>query len=602
LVVGRGDRMISRLRMSPRAPLLPGDALALTGDADGGGALWLIHAGRNAARDGFDRAVFDPDEERCGLADARVALSRAVPALWQGVEDVPVDGAIRVGDGKEHPIDRLDGTSFGLAFGLALASASMGVAPARIAATGVVDPSGEVLPCDWIEAKVRAAYDLDFRGVVIPRGRDAAEAARRALPYRVGHFVDDTESTRSNIEYLIHMGEFVVVQVATLGDAIRSVVGDAANHLVTLSDRDVARLPDALTAIALEPRDKVADWSPIETAATLLLDRSCWTSEDRLRLAFAAVVAARHDGRSAEAAVVAAFDANAFLELQPSAPRRAAVAASCIQQAADTHTVPAPEARALIKRFLKPRREAHRDDLRVIGAAARWYGHRGDFRRSIELARDATQGWIDIGESGGASIPLCWWLRVATASGDDDALSEAVSVMERRFRDRSQHPFVAAAWIRSRVERGVAVDESEMNAPSIEAAPAHLSAGVERSRWLQRGGTSVPDVFVRRFTGTRTASESALMHVLVASGLLAAGGTPPATEALASFVEQVRDTGRTAAATNVLRVLTTRRVSRMATPKLVVTALAELRPGIVANLRSARPKPDDATLLKWWPY
>lgn len=379
-------------------------------------SLWTIAArspGRRASR---PWTPFGPRAHAAWRA-AAVALPRCLPVLWRSVHDASrtlpaatFRSAWLAAPGFEERDAVLDGPSFGLAFFLLQASATLDMPlPSDVLATAALDEHGRTGHVDALPAKLRGIVESasDIRRVLVcaSQREEAEEAAA---------------------------GGLTIVAVNDAGQALRCVFGDALSaRLVDAGgDPDARRdIVDAFFQLALVGRGAAVDWSPVERGAALALESWPLDPDARYRLTFARAVAARHENNTGE---MPAPDAD-WLSLQP-APIRLALLTHLVQQSADTGAPSWRDAEALAAAHLPTGvSEAFVPHLKLMGALARLQAVTGREREALNRQRELAETFASIYADAETSFPLSEWFRLAGVLADAAAFEDA-----ERFRRRMQ--------------------------------------------------------------------------------------------------------------------------------------------------------------------
>jgi hypothetical protein len=450
---------------------LPGCAVPIP-TVDGGTAtLWAATLGRGVGGD----AALGPRALEA-WRDAVLSMPRGIGLLWSAVSrhrDEPPTllklAARPLGMTGVSP-GTVDGPSVGLAFLLLLVSRVTGLAvPGDLTASAAVDASGLVSGVGGLAAKIaivtREAPRVRRMLVSASQAGEAARAARAGL---------------------------AIVGVRSVSEAARVVFGEALPRaLVDLASTTRGRrdLVDSLFRLALQGRSELVDWTPVESAVALALDRfPDLAAEDRDTLRFVRAVAARHERNTGE------LPGDGWLLGQPLA-LRVDLAAHFAQQSADTGLPSCDDVERLIAPLLPVRlEEAHVPQLRLAGARARMLAVNGRPGEAMRLDEALVRAFTAAFAEEEASHPLAEWYRLSGACRDAQAFSRAEQAAEAiaaRGGLEDGRAYLSLARAKSLVELG-RVDDA---LPLLEAAardvrlPEHLR--LSAMRWAARPGRAV---------------------------------------------------------------------------------------------------------------
>jgi hypothetical protein len=384
----------------------------LTAVSEAGGSLWVLTQASDPGTIGFG-----VEAERA-WRHAAAALPEALPFLWSSVRSArdrgrraaPLGALARQGAVAVRE-NLLDGPSFGLPFLLALASLVLErPVPPDVAASGVVEPDGSVLPVARIDEKILVLACLAprvGRVLVAPADEEAARAAAR--------------EAGTDLE---------IRAVATAAEALQEAFGDELASWGTRAGQDSSarpRIVASLFRLALSGRSHAVSWRPVEAAARAALDG--WpdlADGDRRTLEFVAAVAARHDRN---AGTLAEPDPE-WLQAMP-ALLRIEVVAHFVQQSADTGTPDVASAERLARQHLPPACEAHAGQLRLMGALGRLRSVTGSPREALALQQTVAETFERAFRYGDMSYALCECFRLAGALGDEEAFERAEALRAR---------------------------------------------------------------------------------------------------------------------------------------------------------------------------
>jgi hypothetical protein len=264
---------------TPRV-LAAGQVALVTIHGEGAGArgeLWALSM-RDDTTAGADAQFLAG--ARDAWLDAQCALPRALPLLWRSVREQharlgPVSALYPA---PENTSPTLDGRSFGLAFGLALASSVVGVpAPADVVATATLDELGRLGRVEGLGPKLEV---IDRIALSVRRVAIATEqlGEARDLLKRLG------------------ITRLELVPFSSLSRALEHLLSDPARAIDAATRPERGELVHSFFQLALGERRASVEWAPIERAADRALER--WAGDlepDHARmLEFARAVAARH--------------------------------------------------------------------------------------------------------------------------------------------------------------------------------------------------------------------------------------------------------------------------------------------------------------------
>jgi hypothetical protein len=446
-------------RLVPDAASVAGAAL-LVGEHRGSGALFWLSEG-----DPPERLVPFRGEAREQVELARRLVPRALPALVDpsGL-DAALTGARRAVLGATDP-GALDGSSFGLAICLAMASSLLELPIATdLVALARLDEMGRCLSVGHVEAKldVLTRWALGVQRVLVSvEQRDEAERIARALG-----------------------GHLSIVPVASLADAMRVAFGDVEDRLRARWMREperARRAAKALLSLARDGYHRLLDWSAVGRAARgLALELP--DGEHRWMAELAAHIAERHRGAPRE--IELRLD---WLARQPR-PFRLKLWAHIVQSAADGVDAWRPLLERA-EREVAERDDQHAEDLELAGALGRahaaWYAH----LPAMQWLERATRGWLALEEAHRASYAIAELLRVAGCAGNGGVVDEAIGVYGKPALEDPRTSDVARAFISVAIGRAlVATGAPERalrwlddGAAAWADAPPHAALG--RLRW-----------------------------------------------------------------------------------------------------------------------
>ena len=341
--------------------------------------------------------------------DAACAVPRSVPVLWESVraatQRIPTVRRIEsyVHAGTALVESTVEGTSFGLTFGLLLASRIFHLPlPHDLAASAALDANGHIDRVEGIDLKVRCLLEL------APRiGRLLVAEGQRELA--------DTAAG----------GEIDVIGVRTLGQALRTVFGSQLEDALVSAGADAAtrkELTRAFLRLSVASREAAIDWKPIEHAAKRA--REEWPplgNVERYTLEFTTAVAARHDRNAGDLSE----PSEAWLSAH-TLPVRLQIAAHLVQQAADAAKPTLDIAAKWVSRYASCEpREAFPHQLRLLGAEARLWAVTGRPVEALRRQEEVARTWWDAFDAAPISFSLTEWYRLSGACEDRASFGRA---------------------------------------------------------------------------------------------------------------------------------------------------------------------------------
>lgn len=399
-----------RTRYGTPPQLSPGTTAGLTVQADTT-VLWCIACGRHQS----DGATLGA-ATRAAWRDAGTSLPRAVPVLWRSVHEgtaqlplVSYLASVSEVSGVPDVRQPIDGPSFGLAFGLALASRVLGCAvPGDVLATATLDATGRIGGVGGLPQK------LGGLGRLAPSVRRVLVAA------------DQQDEAQRHASAHIE-----VIGVSHAAEAIDRVFGSRLVSRLVEAGEDHERreeLTGSFFRLALMGSEGLVDWQPVRRGAALALETWTDISEDaRYRLALAEAVAARHVDNGGRVGL----PPPGWLDATPRAIR-VQVVAHLVQQCADAGTPDVasiePLAAALLDHALQ---ESSPADLRLRGALARVQAVTGRPAEALAEQERVARAFAAIYADQDIAYPLAEWARLAGALGDRDALARAGRLHDR---------------------------------------------------------------------------------------------------------------------------------------------------------------------------
>lgn len=459
--------LLTRHGAMPEAPV--GAIAALTVQEDGTIALWCIRHGRHGRHDDGG-ATLGPVMRR-SWRDVGVALPRGLPVLWDSMHSATATlpqvtylASVRDAPGVPSLHQPVDGSSFGLAFILSLASTVLGCAlPGDLVASAAVDATGAVGPVGGLARKIAG---LRTMAPHVTRVLVAASQVEEAVAA-----AGDT---------------LRVVAVAHASEAIEVAFGDRLSQLVVQAGEDPQRraeLTESFFRLALMGSDALVDWAPVMRGATLALDR--WTDLSpaaHYRLAFAQAVAARHHQNGG----TIGMPPEGWLDALPRMVR-VQVVAHLVQQSADAGTpapaVVEPQAARLVDHALA---ESSAAELRLRGALARLLAVTGRPQDALQMQEQLAAAFAAIYADTDIAYPLSEWARLAGALGDAASLDRAQAFHARLLGEggyrRLGPRFVELALARGRLM----IDPDDAEAVQLARQLAEDDALPDHVRWCAR--------------------------------------------------------------------------------------------------------------------
>ncbi len=427
------------LSAAPEKGSAPGVVLLLVADDDHGGAsalVWDAHPALPTTRRPA-QVAFGP-ESSDALGAAWRALSEGLPMRW-GRFAAPLprpEPAQRLLTWRRPdvpaiaPADTVDGPSFGLAFALGLASASLEISVAPdVCALAAISTDGAVTPVGGLAAKLGIVAHLPALRRLLVAPEQAAEVEvqlRQARP---------------------EAPELQVVPVRSVAEAVeRALEMPPAAAISALTDDPSRREAwvEALFRLCLDGHDRVRHWPPLARAAAAaeqaFADRL--DPEARWRLQLASAIAHRHGKQARPLPDLAPL-------LDWPLPRRLLALAHAVQHAAD---VGAPDVATLsptVLPLLRDGDDAFEPHCRLAGAWGRLLAAQARPHDALRWQRFAVEQRLRIGAEVGISQPLAEMLRLGGLCRDPAAVAEARAAHTRAtgleaIRD-TDRPYLALA-------------------------------------------------------------------------------------------------------------------------------------------------------------
>lgn len=368
------------------------------------------------------------------------------------------------GEGKDS---RLDGTSFGLALGLAAASWLADVPlGAEVAALATLDGAGRTGRVDALDRKIGAILDF-AQGVstllVAPSQVDEATTVLAVL--------GRGRATPS------------VIACGSLGEALDRVLPLNPAALAALSATEARGAVRRLFSVAVMGTPHALSWGGIASALDGLSsgppDRL--QEEDVRRARFGRAVALRHAGRQVEPV---ALDAGWVRGLPR--PLRLKVAAHLVQDSADGAFELLPERIAFAQGLLAPPQERHGDDLRLLGALGRAEAARHHWKVAASALTEAVTGWQELDLLHEAAHPLCELLRVVGIQRDASTLSALRTGWAAHLLADPRTPGISVAFVLVALGRAEAqTGEASEALATLDEQAADWAAQPLHLRWAQ---------------------------------------------------------------------------------------------------------------------
>lgn len=450
--------------IAPEPSRVPGATL-LVGEHRGAGCLFWLDPGAPA-----DRVLPFRGEARQQLDLVSQLVPRALPALVApGALETPPLGARRAVLETPDP-GALDGASFGLSMGLAMASALLEEpAPAEVVAMARLDHDGVCAPVAHLYEKldVVARWALGVRRVLVAASQ-----------------LDEARATIAQLG-----AELEVRAVDDLADALREAFGDVEALLRARWAKDPARGERAARALLSLARDggyHLLDWRAVASAARGLVDQLP-DGEERWMAQLAEHIANRH--RDAPTPLALKED---WLRSQPR-PFRLRLWAHVVQSVADGMDEWSSYLEAASAELAPPGDE-HAEDLALASALGRAHAAVYDYGAAIPLLERAANGWLALESPHDATYAVSELLRVAGAADDEALFARTVARHVAAIRRDPRTSLVGLAFVQLQMGRAsVQLGEKVAGARALEAIPesgplpGHVLAS--RSRWLANAGT-----------------------------------------------------------------------------------------------------------------
>ncbi len=382
--------------------------------------------------------------------DACRALPHALPLLWTSLYDLQQQLPSAWAFGTHNNIGALvddpavlDGPSFGLSFGLMLASRLLHQAlPEDIAASACLSASGELAPIEGLPDKLRALATF-------------APGVRRMLV----HTSQAQEPAPQGVT--LH-------GVQTLADALTLLFPDLAHiqgRWIAREDR-AQQVTTSLFHLTLHGQHQIPHWEPVKRTATHLLKHHPQDSAQTERLRFVTAVATRHSSQPEPMP----RPSLRWLQGVPQ-PLRLRVLAHSLQHAAGAAPTWGADALEQAYQLLPPMEDAFPDHLRLQGAMARLYAVRGPLRQALTLHKSTTLAWFEHLAPAEASFSLSAWIHLAAALKDQESFAHALE-SRTRFEARGglrdyNHPFMDLAQARAHILYGERDKAAPLLAPWV---------------------------------------------------------------------------------------------------------------------------------------
>lgn len=465
-----GPLLASTRAIAPEPALSPGTTL-LIGEHRGVGCLFWLDPAAPA-----DRVLPFRGEARQQLELVRQLVPRALPALVvPGALDAAALGARRAVLETPDP-GALDGASFGLSMGLAMASALLEEpVPADVVAMARLTPEG-------ICASVAHLYEkLDV-------------VSRWALG--VGTVLVSAEQADEARATVAQLGVALQVEAVTdLADALRRTFGDVEALLRRRWAEEPARGARAARALLSLARDggyHLLDWRAVASAARGLVEQLP-DGEERWMSELAEHIANRHRDAPTPLSL-----REPWLRAQPR-PFRLRLWAHVVQSAADGMDAWEGYLDAAAAELAAPGDE-HPEDLALAAALGRAHAAWYDYGRAVPLLERAAEGWLALEAAHDATYAVSELLRVAGASDDEALFARTVAKHVAAIRRDPRATTIGLAFVQLQMGRA-SVQLGEKSAgirtlaaiPDAVSFPPHLRAS--RLRWManaEREGSAAP--------------------------------------------------------------------------------------------------------------
>jgi hypothetical protein len=253
-----------------------------------------------------------------------------------------------------------------------------------------------------------------------------------------------------------------------------------------------SELVEALLRLALRRRAELVDWSPVEKAAGLALERFPHLTDDqRDTLVFVRSVAARHERNEGRP------PGREWFERRPLAVRVEALA-HLAQHCADAGVPPWPDVERLVTPYLPGLTEdAFPAQLKLGGARARCLAVNGRPQEALEAQEEIATATVGALLDEEASYPLAEWFRLAGACGDAASRDRAEQV-SRQVGERGAleggRAYVELARARALVGLGPAGEALEplRGLASDPSLPKHVRLSARR--WTVKALRAVGDL------------------------------------------------------------------------------------------------------------
>jgi len=389
---------------------------------------------------------------------------------------------------------RLDGTSFGLALGLASASWLANVPlPANVVALATLDGAGRTGPVDALAEKIGAVIDFAAGVDTVLVAGSQVQQARDLLDEQRGG-----------------SGAGVAVYgCPSLGEALQRFLPLDPSALRTMGPAHARAAVRRLFSVAVMGTPHALSWGGVADALAGLLDGPAGRLDDEgvRRGTFGRAVALRHAGRQ----VGPAQCDEDWVRGLPR-PVRLKVAAHLVQDASDGAFPLLAERIRIGGALLGEPLERHDDDLRLLGALGRAEAAMHAWASATDLLDEAVTGWEGLDLLPQASYPLCELLRVLGIQGDAVAVGALFDGLAGRLLSDPRTVPLSAAFVLQAMGRaavqvgdyGRALSLLSEGAAAWELQPRHLRSA--QLRWLARAEEATGGKADAR--ATRDAAES----------------------------------------------------------------------------------------------
>lgn len=380
----------------------PGQTLLVSVTRDGRGELWRLSHRATRPVDALPWG-FEADT---ALVNARRIVHGVLPLLATELEEPEgswYPEAVHSPEDSPH----LDGPSYGASMLLAVASLRLGkVVPIDVVASAAVDADGRLVEVDEIDAKIETVLDtaLGIRRFIVAGQQGIGEAARARA----------------------RAGNLRIVEVATAEDLVAEVFArsiQAAARRAFSDPGECLERAERLHGFALRTRPLLS-WASVRRTAERLQEalekqgNGPKVRRARAQAAFAAAVAARHEGDPLELPWPARSE---ILGMgRPVALRHLA---HVLQSRTDAGDPRLAAQVARVRTLARTGKRGSEEDWILLGAIGRAWARLREYEKAARVLRAVVESWLEY-DPRGASIPLCELLRVTGILGDAAGLDE----------------------------------------------------------------------------------------------------------------------------------------------------------------------------------